>query len=544
MNSLAMPIVPGAPAPSLEVPQSPGQNSGGSGGNAGEGGSFDAVFAAQVPEATSASANPAATIAPAAPVTLLPALAGLLAATAPLDTPSLEPDSTPLDPLGSQAEAESDSDSDSEDTPLGLAVAVPHALDAPPVTPLPQLASAPTVEDAPRLVRGESTERSSSGTSGEQPLARSTLRGANSAASSISTPRTNLMNSAKEVPAESLLHASPELAGGAAGDDPSQPAAAQPESPAGVAASQPPAEQALARSPLGQSEAVLPTPASAQPGKIDSAISAEILPLGRAGMPLQKSPSPSDPDKYSVSGRKDSSGTRHAKGEHGMKTLPFPPSSDEVSSPRLAGESLDGVAAPKGAGEREAGADSQAAPGGDAFAKIRPGEMQATRPEALFLTGDAKSAAPAARADIAHAYNALHAVLEKTLSQPGAPSRIEIELPVQDAKPVRVRLELRNDEIQAVFRTDSPELRDALQQAWPQFSQRSHDRGLPLGEARFESSLNSQTSQEQQQQQNPSRQSPRESSAFAPEAPRAAKTTSIPVRKVLSAGAAKLSLWA
>jgi hypothetical protein len=181
--------------------------------------------------------------------------------------------------------------------------------------------------------------------------------------------------------------------------------------------------------------------------------------------------------------------------------------------------------------------------------KLRAGEpLPTVRADAPAFTVPGHEAAPTARAtatEASHTLQALQAVVEKTLTHPGKPMRIELELPVQNGDPVWVRLELRDGTVHTVFRTDSPDLRDALQQAWPQFSQRSQDRGLPLGEAKFESSWGQQQQQSAQQDHNHSRQAPREP-FFFDTAPRPSKTATFAAATARQTAreAAPLSLWA
>jgi hypothetical protein len=282
----------------------------------------------------------------------------------------------------------------------------------------------------------------------------------------------------------------------------------------------------------------------AQTGKIDSAISAETLPPAAIRTGFSKVDQLAKADKYRVSGRLEMAGTRHAKSEPCMKTLPFSPSVDAISDLARAESQPHATTGIESALERNVDEDSSL--GSDNFGKVRIAESgsSAHLEGASTAAVETRGIGGVPRADISSTYKALHAVIEKTLMHPGNPTRIELELPVQDGAPVWVRLELRNGEVRTVFRTDSPDLRDALQQAWPHFSQRSQDRGLPLGEAKFESSWSQQ--QTPQEQQGHSRQSPHELFTLASATPRAAKVSvvSVPALKALEPATAKLSLWA
>jgi hypothetical protein len=304
------------------------------------------------------------------------------------------------------------------------------------------------------------------------------------------------------------------------------------------------------RSPAATAPAATP-PAASMPqlGKIDSAISAEIAATRGVETVVKNGSMPAKLDKYSVSGRVDPAGTRHARSERSMSSLPFPPSAELAPArpetladvPRLIPGDARIAAAQKTTPDASSGADSDPS-------KLRAGEpLPALRTDAPAFTVPGHDAAPTARAtatDASHTLQALQAVVEKTLTHPGKPMRIELELPVQHGDPVWVRLELRDGTVHTVFRTDSPDLRDALQQAWPQFSQRSQDRGLPLGEAKFESSWGQQQ-QSAQQDHNHSRQAPREP-FFFDTTPRPSKTATFAAATARQAArdAAPLSLWA
>jgi len=67
-------------------------------------------------------------------------------------------------------------------------------------------------------------------------------------------------------------------------------------------------------------------------------------------------------------------------------------------------------------------------------------------------------------------------------SQPG---RVDLDIPMRDNENVKIRVELRAGEIHATIRTDSPELREALQKSWPDFAVQTSERGLRLAEANF-----------------------------------------------------------
>jgi len=68
-------------------------------------------------------------------------------------------------------------------------------------------------------------------------------------------------------------------------------------------------------------------------------------------------------------------------------------------------------------------------------------------------------------------------------------SQVQLDLPVGEEESVRIKLSIRGGEIRSTFITESPELRDALQKAWPEFSQNNRDRGYRLGDPSFQQSF-------------------------------------------------------
>ncbi|MFZ9920553.1 MAG: flagellar hook-length control protein FliK, partial [Terrimicrobiaceae bacterium] len=72
-------------------------------------------------------------------------------------------------------------------------------------------------------------------------------------------------------------------------------------------------------------------------------------------------------------------------------------------------------------------------------------------------------------------------------------SQVQLDLPVGEEESVRIKLSMRGGEIRSTFITESPELREALQKAWPEFSQNSRERGYRLGDPSFQQSFNENT---------------------------------------------------
>lgn len=68
-------------------------------------------------------------------------------------------------------------------------------------------------------------------------------------------------------------------------------------------------------------------------------------------------------------------------------------------------------------------------------------------------------------------------------------SQIQLELPVGDNESVKIRLSLRAGEIRSTFITESPELREALQKAWPDFTATHRAQGIRFGDSQFQDSF-------------------------------------------------------
>lgn len=68
-------------------------------------------------------------------------------------------------------------------------------------------------------------------------------------------------------------------------------------------------------------------------------------------------------------------------------------------------------------------------------------------------------------------------------------SQVQLDLPVGEEESVRIKLSIRGGEIRSTFITESPELREALQKAWPEFSLITRDRGYRLGDPSFQQSF-------------------------------------------------------
>jgi len=115
-------------------------------------------------------------------------------------------------------------------------------------------------------------------------------------------------------------------------------------------------------------------------------------------------------------------------------------------------------------------------------------------------------------------------------------SQVQLELNVSENDTVKVRLQMRGDELRSTFITDSPELRDALQKAWPEFAQSSRDRGFRFGDPSFQNAYSQNDSPSQ------GRQGARDREANSEFAIPAKSTTS--PRRAVTPAAARPALWA
>ncbi|MBU6182752.1 MAG: hypothetical protein KGR46_08070 [Verrucomicrobia bacterium] len=85
-------------------------------------------------------------------------------------------------------------------------------------------------------------------------------------------------------------------------------------------------------------------------------------------------------------------------------------------------------------------------------------------------------------------------------------SQVQLEIHVSDSESVKVRLNLRAGELRSTFITDSAELREALQKAWPEFSQTSRDRGFRFGDPSFQNAFSQNDSPSQGRQRQTDRE--------------------------------------
>jgi hypothetical protein len=160
--------------------------------------------------------------------------------------------------------------------------------------------------------------------------------------------------------------------------------------------------------------------------------------------------------------------------------------------------------------------------------------------------GQAGTGSPQGQANIAQPTSsqpsqAAHSVLKnlgaelEKFRQSGE-SQVQLEIPVGDSESVKVRLNLRAGELRSTFITDSAELREALQKAWPEFSQTSRDRGFRFGDPSFQNAFSQNDSPSQGRQRQSDRETGFEVQPFSKTPVRRAATT--------LAASGRSALWA
>jgi flagellar hook-length control protein FliK len=124
-------------------------------------------------------------------------------------------------------------------------------------------------------------------------------------------------------------------------------------------------------------------------------------------------------------------------------------------------------------------------------------------------------------------------------------SQIQLELPVGENESVKIRLNLRAGEIRSTFITESPELREALQKAWPDFTATHRSQGIRFGESQFQDSF----ARQQDATSDQGRQRQHQTETFASDTPSKQQTKNSPrsVQQALGnsqASSSSIHLWA
>lgn len=124
-------------------------------------------------------------------------------------------------------------------------------------------------------------------------------------------------------------------------------------------------------------------------------------------------------------------------------------------------------------------------------------------------------------------------------------SQIQLELPVGENESVKIRLNLRAGEIRSTFITESPELREALQKAWPDFTATHRSQGIRFGESQFQDSF----ARQQDATSDQGRQRQHQTETFVSDIPSKQQTKNSPrsVQQALGnsqASSSSIHLWA
>jgi flagellar hook-length control protein FliK len=117
---------------------------------------------------------------------------------------------------------------------------------------------------------------------------------------------------------------------------------------------------------------------------------------------------------------------------------------------------------------------------------------------------------------------------------------------VGENESVRIRLNLRAGEIRSTFITESPELREALQKAWPDFTATHRTQNIQFGESNFQDGLSRQNDTAFQQQNRHPYQSDSDLTTLTTRTPSAnpKQTASIQQAPSDTIREGKLNLWA
>jgi hypothetical protein len=106
---------------------------------------------------------------------------------------------------------------------------------------------------------------------------------------------------------------------------------------------------------------------------------------------------------------------------------------------------------------------------------------------------DGAAPAIAANHDSAEIARVLHDVTQAAIDN--RPGHLELDVKLNGGDRLHVSIDWAQGQLRMTFRSPSPDLRTALEQAWPTFRQEATANGLPVAEVRFEgSSLGGQQS--------------------------------------------------
>jgi hypothetical protein len=182
-----------------------------------------------------------------------------------------------------------------------------------------------------------------------------------------------------------------------------------------------------------------------------------------------------------------SSGMKSAASEHDMVSLATFEDFQASPAPKAAGElsitSTNRLSVMPSLSERAAISSTEnIGAGGDT-----PSENFSTGNPALMATNGNFAFQKTAASQASSLLKSLAPEIER-FQQTGH-SQVQLELPVGDNESVKIRLSLRGGEIRSTFITESPELREALQKAWPDFTANHRAQGVRFGDSQFQDSF-------------------------------------------------------
>ena len=228
------------------------------------------------------------------------------------------------------------------------------------------------------------------------------------------------------------------------------------------------------------------------PGKAENSAGEVPSSTPRTGVvetSIQNATPPANPDGQRLSGRSRGRGIAVAKASPDMNFAESHRRAPATTAP-IAGLLFPSVAGVKSEAR-------QLFPARPTHAASAPDGTNQTRMPLVVeigspMAGNAHVSAPRAEANPARLreqtlviFRAVHEVA--TVSR--APGRMELELHLADGERLQVRIEMKAGELKTTFEGASPELRNALERGWADFTLRSADRGLRLGEATFRDPL-------------------------------------------------------
>ena len=204
------------------------------------------------------------------------------------------------------------------------------------------------------------------------------------------------------------------------------------------------------------------------------------LPQGNTDIVAEQNPQSEDSNAHT-------DGMESAASDNAMVSLATFEDIQSSVAPKASGElsitSTNRLSVMPSLSERAAiGSTENAGAGGDT-----PSENFSAGNPALMATNGSFAFQKTAASQASSLLKSLAPEIEK-FQQTGH-SQVQLELPVSDNESVKIRLSLRAGEIRTTFITESPELREALQKAWPDFTANHRAQGVRFGDSQFQDSF-------------------------------------------------------